>query len=92
MSQAIKVTLDDSGNILLPASLRDRLHLTPGMTFVVEQDERGGVRLRVQAQPTVLAEKEGILVAKVTASGDLSDVVRHERERRVFDLVQRAGL
>ncbi len=92
MSEVIQVSLDELGDILLPASLRERLHLAPGMTLVVEKGENGGLRLRVQRKPTVLVEKEGVLVAKVTAFSDLSNLMRHERDWRVFTLLQRVGL
>jgi len=92
MSEVIQVSLDEWGNILLPASLRERLQLVPGMTLVVEKGENGGLRLRVQRKPTVLVEKEGVLVARVMALSDFTDLVRHERERRVFTLLQRVGL
>jgi len=92
MAQVVQVLLDELGNILLPASLRERLQLVPGMILVVERGEDGGVRLRVQRKPTILVEKDGLLVARVTAFSNLSDVTRHERDRRVFDLLQRVGL
>lgn len=92
MSEVFQVTLDELGNILLPASLRERLRLAPGMTLVVERGENGGLRLRVQRKPTVLVEKEGVLVARVTAFSDLSHLLRHERDRRLFTLLQRVGL
>ena len=43
-------------------------------------------RKRIQREQPVIAEKERFAVARVKAWGDLSDVVRHERERRVLDL------
>ncbi|RMD64854.1 hypothetical protein D6833_03785 [Candidatus Parcubacteria bacterium] len=92
MSQVIQVSLDERGNILIPAPLRERLHLAPGMILVVEKGEHGGVRLRIQSKPTVLVEKDGFLVARVTAFGNLANVARRERDRRVFDLLQRVGL
>lgn len=91
MNQVIQVALDELGRILVPAPLRERLHLSPGMTLVVEMGEQGGVRLQPQS-PTVLVEKEGVLVARVHALSDLENVTRNERDRRVFDLLQRVGL
>ena len=90
MNQVIQVALDELGCILVPAPLRERLHLSPGMTLVVEMDEQGGVRLQPQP-PTVLDEKEGVLVARVNALSDLENITRNERDRRVFDLLQRVG-
>lgn len=92
MAQIIQVSLDEWGSILIPASLRERLHLTPGMTLVVEKGEQGGVRLRVQPKPTTLIEKDGLLVARVTALGNLTNVTRNERDQRVFDLLQRVSV
>jgi len=92
MSEVIQVSLDELGNILLSAALRERLHLAPGMTLVVEKGEQGGLRLRIQSKPAILVEKDGFLVARVTAFSNLANVVRRERDRRVFDLLQRVGL
>jgi hypothetical protein len=61
------------------------------MTLVVEKGKQGGVRLRIQSKPTILVEKDGFLVARVTAFDNLANVVRRERDRRVFDLLQRVG-
>jgi bifunctional DNA-binding transcriptional regulator/antitoxin component of YhaV-PrlF toxin-antitoxin module len=92
MNEVIQISLDEIGDLLIPPLVRERLRLSPGMTLVVEKGERGGVRLRVQEQQTSLVEKDGILVARVAALSDLSDVTRHEREQRVFNLLQRESL
>ncbi len=92
MNHVIQVSLDEVGRILIPATLRERLHLAPGMTLVVEKEEQGSVRLRIQSKPTVLVEKEDLLIARVVALSNLADATRHERDRRVFDLLQRVGL
>ena len=92
MNQAIEVSLDDRGRILLPAAIRKRLHLSPSMTLIVEKAEQGGVRLQLQVKTTPLVEKDGILVAKVKPLSDLANLTRHERDRRVFALLQRVGL
>ncbi len=92
MNDVVQVSLDESGRILIPASLSERLRLAPGMTLVVEREEQGGVRLRVQSEAGVLVEKEGLLVARVAATGDMTDVTRRERQKRVCDLLQRVGL
>ena len=92
MNDVVQVSLDESGRILIPADLSERLRLAPGMTLVVEKEEQGGVRLRVQSEASVLVEKEGLLVARVTATSDMADVARRERQRRACDLLQRVGL
>ncbi|MEW6718154.1 MAG: AbrB/MazE/SpoVT family DNA-binding domain-containing protein [Chloroflexota bacterium] len=92
MNQLIQLSLDELGRIFIPAPLRQRLHLSPGMSLVVEKGEQGGVNLRILRQPPVLVEKDGILVARVVPISELSNITRRERDRRVFDLLQRVGL
>jgi len=92
MTQVIQVSLDEVGRIFIPAPIRERLNLSPGMTLIVEKGEKGGVQLRVESKPTTLVEKDGIWVARVTALGDLANATRNERDRHVFDLLQRVGL
>jgi len=92
MNQVVQVSLDELGRIFIPASLRERLHLSPGMILVVEMGDQNGVRLSIQPKPTTIVEKDGLLVARVIALGNLADTTRHERDRRVFDLLQRVGL
>lgn len=92
MNHVIQVSVDELGHIVIPADVHEQLHLAPGMTLVVEEGERGSVRLRIQSKPTVLVEKGGLLVARVTALSSLDNIARHERDRRIFDLLQRAGL
>jgi len=92
MNQVIKVSLDDLGHILIPAAIRSRLGLSPGMTLVVEKGAKGGVRLRLQPEPPMLVDKGGVLVVRAEPLSDLANITQHERDRRVFDLLQRAGL
>ena len=92
MSQVIKISLDDMGRILIPAAVQSRLGLSPGMSLVVEEGDQGSMRLRVQSEPPVLVDKGGVLVVRAEPLSDLTDVTRHERNRRVFDLLQRANL
>ena len=92
MTQMFQISLDEVGRILIPAPIRERLDLSPGMTLIVEKGEQGGVQLRLQFKPATLVEKDGILVARVGALSDLANITRHERDRRVFDLLQRVGL
>ena len=87
-----QVLLDDRGRVLIPAEITDRLGLSPGMTLIVERTRAGDLRLRVQSEPPALIDKEGVLVARVESFSDLTNVTRHERDRRMFGLLQRAGL
>ncbi len=40
----------------------------------------------------MLIDKQGILVIKAQSDTDLTDVIRDERERRIVNLQQQAGL
>jgi bifunctional DNA-binding transcriptional regulator/antitoxin component of YhaV-PrlF toxin-antitoxin module len=92
MDQAIKVSLDDMGRILIPAAEQHRLGLSPGMNLVVEKGDEGSMRLRIRSKPPVLIDKAGVLVVQAEPFSDLTEITRCERDRRVFDLLQRAGL
>lgn len=92
MRKVVQISLDDKGAILLSARVREQLHLSPGMTLVVETGEQGGMRLRVEKNSAPLVKKGGVLVARVTALSDIENVTRNERERRVLELVQRTGI
>ena len=91
MSQVIKISLDDMGRILIPAAVQSRLGLSPGMSLVVEEGDQGSVRLRVQSELPVLVDKAGVLVVRAEPIEDLANVTRRERDRRVFELIQRAA-
>ena len=91
MNRVIEVSLDDLGRILIPAELRGRLGLSPGMTLIVERGEKDGVRLRPESESLELVEKEGVLVVRAEPLGDLGNVTRRERDRRVVDLLQRVA-
>lgn len=92
MAELIQLSLDDLGRILIPEALRTRLGFAPGMILIVEKDEKGGLRLRLQTPSPDLADKGGILVVKAAPIGDLNDLTRRERDGRVFNLLLRAGL
>jgi len=92
MNHPIQITLDDLGRIFIPASLRKRLGLKPGMMLVVENAEQDGVQLRVQEEPSGIVEKEGFLVFAGEPLGDITNLVQDERARRNQELIRRAGL
>ena len=72
------------GRIVIPAALRGRLGLSPGMTLVVEPAQDGSVCL-ASAEP-VLADEGGVLVVRSPAVGDLTDIVERERDRRTSEI------
>jgi bifunctional DNA-binding transcriptional regulator/antitoxin component of YhaV-PrlF toxin-antitoxin module len=92
MNQIVEVSVDDLGRILIPAALQKRLGLSLGMTLVVEKGDNGDLCLRPQLASPVLVDKGGVLVVRSEPLGDLSDITRQERERRLSDLLQKVGL
>ena len=91
MSTVIEVEVDAANRIFIPAELQNRLGLQPGMTLVVEE-EQGGVALHVQAGSPMLVDKGGVLVAQVESIGDITDIVRQERDRRMLELLSREDM
>ncbi len=92
MSRVIKLTLDDLGRIEIPGALQSLLGLSPGMVLVVEEGDNEGLRLRAQSESSVLVKKRGVTIAKVQPLTDLTNITRFEREYRVAELLQQAGL
>jgi bifunctional DNA-binding transcriptional regulator/antitoxin component of YhaV-PrlF toxin-antitoxin module len=92
MSELIEVSVDNQGCIMIPVEIQDRLGLSPGMTLVVEECEKGEMCLRVQREIPELLDKQGVLVVTSGAVGDLTDAVGRERAERVYELMQRADL
>jgi bifunctional DNA-binding transcriptional regulator/antitoxin component of YhaV-PrlF toxin-antitoxin module len=94
MEQAMERTilLDENGRILIPAALKQRLGLLPGMHLVVEPGEEESVCLRVESNLPQLVDKGGVLVVASQTSADeqsdalmsdWTDITRRERDRRV---------
>lgn len=92
MSGQIEISVDSHGCIMIPAEIQDRLGLAPGMTLIVEAREKGEMCLRVQKEFPELVDKQGVLVVKSEAAGDLAEAVREEHDRRLSEIIQRAGL
>ena len=92
MREVHHLTLDPSGHILIPPPICDRLALTPGMTFVVEERENKKLVLRLRDEEPPIVDKDGVLVVQSQAIGDIANAVRRERDARVAELVQRTEL
>jgi AbrB family looped-hinge helix DNA binding protein len=92
MRQLIKVTVDNQGCIIIPPEIQDRLGLSPGMVLVVEERDKGELCLRVRQELPEIVDKQGVLVVRAKAVGDLADVVRNERDRRLSELNRKTGL
>lgn len=92
MGDQTEISIDNQGCIKVPAEVQDRLGLFPGMRLIVEEREKGEVCLRVQKELPELVDKQGVLVVKSQATGDLAEALKDERGRRLSGLIERAGL
>ncbi len=84
--------IDESGRLLVPADLRDRLGLAPGMTLIVEGGSDDEVCLRVAAESPCVVDKGGVLVVTSQPHGDIVEAVEQERSRRASELIRQADL
>jgi hypothetical protein len=92
MIHTIEIAVETGGRLVIPGKLWKALKLKPGTVFVAEPTAQDDVRLTPQSEATLLAEEDGLLVATGEATGDQIDFVQQERDRRIFDLIQRSGL
>jgi AbrB family looped-hinge helix DNA binding protein len=78
-----KVSLDRAGRLVLPKSLRDEMHLSPGDDLLVE-NEGDRITLRPVRPETLLKKEHGVWVYQGESS-DLSipKLIDEEREKRL---------
>ena len=79
-----QITLDPAGRVVLPKTLRDDLHLSPGDTLdvTVKGDE---VTLRPRRAATPLHKERGVWVlrtGKPLTTGEAQETLRNIREQR----------
>ena len=81
----MRTTLDKFGRIVIPKKMREDLGIEPGAEVIVEEN---GQTICVKPVHGVspLAVKEGILIYRGAAAGDLEKAVAADRERRLRKL------
>ncbi len=82
--------LDRFGRVVIPKRVRDRLALSPGTRLEVTEEGQRIVLRPIEAEPH-LVEKDGVLVFRGKAAGDLSEALRAHRRARIRDLSERGG-
>lgn len=84
----MRVTIDRLGRIVVPKSVRDRYHLTPGTDLELDVDV-DRFHLRPAHDEPTLMRKNGILVhhGTETVDIDIAAYIGADRERRPGDLV-----
>lgn len=83
-------SVDSQGRIVIPSTFGNKLGLSRGMTLIVEEGENNEFCLRVQKDTPILVDKKGILVVKCDSKSDLTNIVQHERDRRISNLMEQA--
>ena len=78
----METTLDRFGRIVLPKRFREGLGLHPGSVLKVEERYHEILLRPVDEEPP-LQVKEGVLVYRGEATGDLKAGVRAHREERI---------
>jgi len=83
----MKITIDGTGRVVLPKSVRDRFHLIAGTELDVHP-EADGISLRVVNRESLLVEKEGILVHHGAREVplDVAEFINRERQARALHL------
>ena len=77
----MKTRVDRFGRVVVPKTIRDRHGIGPGCEVEIE-DSGENIVLRVLSDYPGLVEKDGILVFRGRAAGDMESVVRSLREDR----------
>jgi AbrB family looped-hinge helix DNA binding protein len=78
----MKAAIDRFGRIVLPKKIRDRHGLVPGSSVEIE-DTGDSIKLhRLDELPGVV-EKDGIMVFRGRATGDLDAAIRAHRDERL---------
>jgi AbrB family looped-hinge helix DNA binding protein len=78
-----KVSLDRAGRLVLPKSLRDEMHLSPGDDLLVE-NEGDRITLRPVRPETLLKKEHGVWVYQGESSDlSITKLIDEEREKRL---------
>ena len=78
----MKTKVDRFGRIVVPKEMRDRHGLVPGSQVEIE-DSAETIVLRVLSDLPGLVEKQGILIFRGRATGDLDSAIRSQRNERL---------
>jgi AbrB family looped-hinge helix DNA binding protein len=76
------VAIDRFGRIVLPKKIRDRHGLVPGSSVEIE-DAGDIIKLHRLDDLPGLVEKDGIMVFRGRATGDLDAAIRTHRDERL---------
>ncbi len=85
----MKTTIDGAGRIVVPKSVRDQLHLTPGSELELDVLD-DSVVIRHRDAPDPLVERQGILIHHGPKQSDIDIVsfLRQQRNTRASQQIQ----
>ncbi len=78
----MRTSVDRFGRIVVPKEIRDRHGLMPGSGVEIE-DAGDTITLRRSDELPGLVEKDGVLVFRARATGDLEGAIRANRDERL---------
>lgn len=78
-----KVTIDQTGRILIPKSIRNQLHLRPGDKLMLASED-DAITLHKSESGATLVKENGMWVASSegTQAVDIVDLIHRDREER----------
>jgi AbrB family looped-hinge helix DNA binding protein len=84
---AMRVSIDKAGRIVVPKAIRERYGLHSGVDLELEETGRGIMLNPVESEPT-LVRQDGILVytGKIAPGVDHTRLVEYDREDRMRKL------
>ena len=78
----MQVTVDRSGRVIIPKEVRNDLGLQPGTKLQIKK-ENGKILLEPISVEMQIVVKDGVLVFRGAATGDIERGVRSHRENRL---------
>ncbi len=82
-----KLTLDGAGRVLIPRSLRQELHLSPGDALQLDSEDEQ-ITLRPVRAKAILKKEKGVWVYQgERTQASIPDVIDREREKRSRELL-----
>ena len=81
----MKTTIDKAGRVVIPAMIRERAGLTPGIEIDVRVSESGDITISRPVPPPKLVKLGGVTVVRAQAKNppkiDVDKLIREERDR-----------
>ena len=81
----MKTTIDKAGRVVIPAAIRERAGLTPGLEIDVRMSEAGDITISRPVPPPKLVKVSGMTVVRAQTKNppkiDVVKLIREERDR-----------